>query len=141
MTGATRATLDVRTPEGVTLPFEIGGAVDRMGALAIDVALVMVTSVVVALFGLLYVRVFYGTTSLMGRIPVPPHFRPAIGALLTGLLAVGIYYGASEDQRSLAVLSSGYGIIQETLDPRIVKHPFRVAQWPHYKTCIEFAGR
>lgn len=51
MNGTTRAMLGIRTPEGVTLPFEIGGAADRMAALAIDITLVMVTSAAVSFVG------------------------------------------------------------------------------------------
>jgi len=41
----------VRTPEGVTLPFEIGGAGDRLAALAIDLAIVVGVSFALWLVG------------------------------------------------------------------------------------------
>ena len=41
---------------------------------------------------MLYTRTFYGLTHLFHRLPVKPHFKPAIGAFLSGLLAVGLYF-------------------------------------------------
>ena len=36
----------------------------------------------------LYTHTFYGMVRLFHRLPGPPHFRPAIGAFLTGLVAL-----------------------------------------------------
>jgi CIC family chloride channel protein len=63
----------------------------------------------------LYTRTFYGLTALFRRLPGPRHVRPAIGAFLTGLVGVAIYYAFGHDQAALAVLSFGYGAVQGAL--------------------------
>jgi CIC family chloride channel protein len=52
--------------------------------------------------GILYARLFYGTRDLFHRIPIPPHFKPAIGGLALGLVAL----------RYPQVLAMGYGWLQ-----------------------------
>ncbi|MFO8031289.1 MAG: chloride channel protein [Desulfohalobiaceae bacterium] len=52
-----------------------------------------------------YVRTFYGVHDLFRKIPVKPHFKPAIGGLLTGI--IGFFLPQT--------LSFGYGIIQQGL--------------------------
>jgi len=69
---------------------------------------------------MLYTRTFYGCKRLFERLPILPHFRPAIGALLTGLVAVLLYVLASyaikgPPQRVLAVLAFGYSAIQDAV--------------------------
>ena len=54
------------------------------------------------LLAMLYTRTFYGCKRLFDRLPMPRHFRPAIGALLTGLVAVCLYGLASCFMSSLA---------------------------------------
>lgn len=63
----------------------------------------------------LYVRVFYGLTHLFKQWKIRAHFKPAIGAFLSGLLGLGLYFLLRHDQRVLAVLSFGYGILQESM--------------------------
>jgi CIC family chloride channel protein len=70
---------------------------------------------------LLYVRCFYGVVNLFKRFKIPPHVKPAIGALATGLFALGVfralvYFGPEAQGDSLNVLSFGYGILQKLLD-------------------------
>lgn len=74
-------------------------------------------SIVLVLVGILYIKIFHGTQSLFKRLPVKPHFRPAIGAALAGVCAVVVYFAMQEDQRVLAVLSTGYGSLQEAFNP------------------------
>lgn len=62
-----------------------------------------------------YVRSFYGLTHLFHKLQLRPHFKPAIGAFLSGLLGLGLYYGLRGDQRVLAVLSFGYGALQDSM--------------------------
>jgi CIC family chloride channel protein len=69
---------------------------------------------------LLYVRSFYGFQKLFKRLGVPPHVKPAIGALATGLFALAVFYALSKfgpeaQEDSLNVLSFGYGILQKIL--------------------------
>lgn len=63
---------------------------------------------------MLYTRTFYGITALFKQMPGPPHIRPAIGACLTGLLGVGLYFWFG-DQSVLGVLSFGYAAVQQVL--------------------------
>lgn len=64
---------------------------------------------------MLYTRTFYGLVAVFRRLPGPWHIRPAIGAALTGLLAVGLYYLFDRNPRALSVLSFGYGGVQGAL--------------------------
>ena len=63
---------------------------------------------------MLYTRTFYGLTALFRRMPGPRHIRPAIGACLTGLIGVGLYYWFGT-QSALAVLAFGYSAVQGVL--------------------------
>ncbi len=56
--------------------------------------------------GVIIPNVFYYTRDLFKKIPVPPHFRPAIGALGVGLLALAFPQ----------VLGGGYGWIQQAIN-------------------------
>jgi CIC family chloride channel protein len=53
--------------------------------------------------------VFYGVRDLFHKIPIPPHFKPAIGGLGVGLMALVLPQ----------VLGGGYGWIQEAIDGRL----------------------
>jgi CIC family chloride channel protein len=69
------------------------------------------------LLAMLYTRSFYGCKRLFDRLPIPRHFRPAIGAFLTGLVGVVLYLlaqrcGVDAPQKMLAVLAFGYSAIQ-----------------------------
>jgi CIC family chloride channel protein len=68
----------------------------------------------VAVLAMLYTRSFYGLTELFRRIPIRPHFKPAIGAFLTAVVALVLYFTLGDD-RVLEVLSYGYGILQKSL--------------------------
>jgi chloride channel protein, CIC family len=63
----------------------------------------------------LYTRTFYGTVNLFHRMPVPRHFRPAIGAFLTGLLGLVLYYAVGRQESVLAVMAFGYGSLQAAI--------------------------
>ncbi len=67
------------------------------------------------LLAMLYTHAFYGVTRLFHGLRVRPHFRPALGAFLTGLLTVTLYYVVGRQQSVLAVLAFGYGSIQQAL--------------------------
>ncbi len=41
---------------------------------------------------MLYTRSFYGLTELFRRIPIRPHFKPAIGAFLSAVVALVLYF-------------------------------------------------
>ncbi len=74
-----------------------------------------VLGLILVAVGVVYIKVFYGTHRLFKRLPIPPHFKPAIGAALAGLVGVGLYNAFGQDVRILAVLSTGYGTLQDAL--------------------------
>ena len=83
----------------------------------------MALAAAMAVASLVYVKSFYGITLFFKRLRVPNHIKPAIGALATGLVAVGgVYFlgwrsGSEAAHDSLSVLSFGYGFLQQVLDP------------------------
>jgi chloride channel protein, CIC family len=76
-----------------------------------------VLACVLVLVGVLYIKTFYGTHKLFKKLPILPHFRPAVGAGLAGLCGIGFYLAMGRDPHALAVLSTGYGALQEALAP------------------------
>lgn len=74
----------------------------------------LVAVLVVASFA--YVRVFYGLHAAFKKVPVPPQLRPAIGAFLTGLCGLGLYFASGRNPHLLSVLSTGYGVLQTALE-------------------------
>jgi len=68
-----------------------------------------------ALLALLYTRSFYGCKRLFDRLPIRRHFRPAVGAFLTGLVGLVLYFLLGRQQSVLAVLAFGYSAIQNAM--------------------------
>jgi len=66
-----------------------------------------------------YVRVFYGLEKAFAKLPLPVPAVAALGGLLTGAIAIGAWL-LVDDERALAVLSSGYGVVQHTLDGELI---------------------
>jgi CIC family chloride channel protein len=63
----------------------------------------MVLTLACAVLGWMYVRVFYGLRDwFFNPMPIPRHFKPAVGGLLLGLLAL----------RFPQVMTGGYGWVQ-----------------------------
>jgi len=94
-----------------TIPPELAGVLTFNNPLSLlSYLLLALFLVVLAMF---YTRTFYGLTYLFHRLPIKPHFKPAIGALLTGLLGVSLYFILGHEKRALAVLAFGYGILQD----------------------------
>ncbi|MCA9037608.1 MAG: chloride channel protein [Planctomycetaceae bacterium] len=75
-----------------------------------------ILAIALSLVAVLYIKIFYGIHELFGKLPGPKHIRPAIGALLAGLVAAGLYYSMGQDRAVLAVLSTGYGTLQQGLE-------------------------
>ena len=65
-----------------------------------------------ALLAAFYTRTFYLFKERFERLPIRKHFRPAIGAFLTGLIAFVLYFLMGKNQQVLAVLAFGYSSIQ-----------------------------
>lgn len=64
-----------------------------------------------------FVKAYYGTEKIARKFPMM--LSASVGGLATGALALGILH-LTGDNRSLAVLSHGYGILQDALDNKIV---------------------
>lgn len=73
-------------------------------------------SLLLSLVGIAYVQCFYGVQSAFAKIPGPPHIKPAMGAALTGVAGLGLFYAFSQDTNALAVLGTGYGFLQRALE-------------------------
>jgi CIC family chloride channel protein len=71
---------------------------------------------ILAIVGVAYIKVFYATHRGFKRIPIIPHVRPMIGAALAGVCGISLYYFTGRDERSLAVLSTGYGTLQAAVE-------------------------
>ena len=78
-----------------------------------------VLAVVLALISAFYIRVFYRTRVLFRRLAVPPYLRPALGALAAGALGVAFFQMLDRDANALGVLSTGYGVLRQTLRPEM----------------------
>ncbi len=74
-------------------------------------------AIVLALAGVLYIKTFYGVHALFKKMPIAPHVRPMIGAALTGLVGIGLWMAFDHDRDALAVLGSGYGLLQKLFGP------------------------
>lgn len=81
-----------------------------------------VLAVAMAAASWIYTRMLYGMQTLFQRLPVPRALCPAVGAALTGVVAVVVYLlvgvlgmGAEAQHDSLSVLSFGYGFLQKVL--------------------------
>lgn len=64
----------------------------------------------------LYTHSFYGCKHWFDRLKMPKHFRPALGAFLTGLTAFVMYYLLGRNQQVLAVLAFGYSALQNAIN-------------------------
>ena len=72
-------------------------------------------SLLLAAVGIGYIKCFYGVHDLFRKVPGPPHIRPAIGAALTGLVAIALYFVCGQNPALLSVLATGYGTLQTAL--------------------------
>lgn len=73
-----------------------------------------------------YVSCFYGIESAFHRLPIKPHFKPAIGGALTGGFAL-LILELTGDGRVLSVLAFGYAAIQEAFDMNAATYQGEVA--------------
>ena len=76
-------------------------------------------ALILTIVGVLYIKVFYGTHAVFARLPLPRMLRPALGAALAGALGVGLFLLWGRDVRVLAVLSTGYGTLQQALSAAV----------------------
>lgn len=64
------------------------------------------------LLAMLYTHSFYGCKRLFDRLSIRKHFRPAIGAFLTGVVGLVLFFLFHQQKSVLAVLAFGYSAIQ-----------------------------
>jgi len=86
-----------RVPAGLALPHFF------------DYSWYIVLGAAAGLVATLLPNVFYRIRDGFAALPIPPHFKPALGGLGIGLLAMGLPQ----------VLGGGYGWIQEAIDGRL----------------------
>jgi len=87
----------------------------KMESLAELLPLTVLAFVLVA-GGVLYIKTFYGVHRKFKAVPILPHVKPMIGALATGLCGLLLYWSFGNDERALAVLSTGYGTLQSAME-------------------------
>jgi chloride channel protein, CIC family len=92
---------------------------DVLQALSFDNPLHLLSYLLLALFmvvlAMLYARSFYGLTHLFHRLPIRPHFKPAIGAFLSVVVGLALFYLCGRQEAVLSVLSFGYGVLQDAM--------------------------
>lgn len=79
-----------------------------------------VLAVAMSLLSLVYVTTLHRVEEVFSRLPWPYAIKAGVGGLLTGAVAVGLYYavapwGEHTQHDALSVLSYGYGFLQEVL--------------------------
>lgn len=68
-----------------------------------------IVSVLATFFGIVYIKTFYSVHVLFRKLKLQPHFKPAIGGFLTGV--IGLFMPG--------VLGMGYGYVQLAIDGKL----------------------
>ena len=76
-------------------------------------------ALLLALAAIVYIKMFYFHQTVFRKLSIQPQLRPAVGAAIAGVFALTLFYAAGQSQQVLAVLSTGYGILQDALNPNI----------------------
>lgn len=92
---------------GDALQYDVGQLVEM-------IPFTILAFAVVAAAGL-YVSVFHQVRELFKKLPILPHFKPMIGACLTGILGIVVFLLMNRDPNALATLGSGYGFLQSAI--------------------------
>lgn len=80
-----------------------------------QLAAYLLLALFMAVLAMLYTRGFHGISHAFRRLPLPRWLKPAVGALATGAVGLGLYFAFGRDEQVLAVLSFGYGSLQGAL--------------------------
>ena len=88
-----------------------------------------ILGVICGLVGILYVKVFYSIERLFNKLRIPPHFKPAIGGLTTGIIGMAFPQ----------VLEMGYGWIVGLAHNKIPVMYWN-GKWIYPKTWMEFVA-
>ncbi len=95
---------------GKQLQFQMSSVLELIPMTLLAAALVVVA--------VLFIKSFYGIHRLFKASPLPAWLRPVLGAAVTGIIGLVLYWSRGGDPRSLAVLGTGYGVLQTALtDP------------------------
>jgi CIC family chloride channel protein len=89
--------------------FQIPNSDIIVGKLSVYLYIVLL-GIVSGVIGFLLPNIFYGVRDLFRNIKIMPHFKPALGAVVVGLIALYLP----------EILGGGYGIIQDAIDGKIV---------------------
>ncbi|MEX2214536.1 MAG: chloride channel protein [Phycisphaeraceae bacterium] len=70
----------------------------------------------------MYVKTLFAVEHAFKKVKIAPHFKPAIGAFLTGCVGVALYFaftsaGPATQLDALSVMGIGYGYLQKVLHP------------------------
>lgn len=82
----------------------------------VELVAYLVLAMWAAFLAMLYTRSFYAITRWFRRSPFPRKTRPAIGGLLTGVVALILYFAFGRQELVLGVLGFGYGTLQWALE-------------------------
>jgi CIC family chloride channel protein len=75
----------------------------------------LILALFVALLAMVYTQTFYGLSYAFRQWRLPNQVKPAIGAFASGLVGVILYYLVGRREQVLAVLSFGYGALQDAM--------------------------
>lgn len=78
-------------------------------------------ALVLAFAAFVFVKTFYGVRKLFANLKISSYFKPAIGGLLTGSLALLLITITKDRQYIIDVMGGGYGILQEIFRDGITK--------------------
>ena len=88
----------------------------------------LLLAVSMIVLAMIYTRSFYGLTNLFHRLPMIRHFKPAVGAFLTGAIGVALFF-AFGNKSVLAVLAFGYGALQMAMTDSVQQAAGADALW------------
>jgi len=92
---------------GKQLRYELSSVAELMPMTLLAAVLVVVAVV--------FIKSFYGIHRIWKASPLPAWCRPALGAAMAGVVALTLYWLRGHDPRALAVLGTGYGVLQVAL--------------------------
>ncbi|MEN6405684.1 MAG: chloride channel protein [Thermoguttaceae bacterium] len=75
----------------------------------------LILAVCMAALAVFYIRVYFGCKWAFDHSPLGVHLRPVVGATLTGLVGVVLYFAFGHQEKTLAVLAFGYSAIQDVV--------------------------
>jgi CIC family chloride channel protein len=74
-----------------------------------------ILALVLVAVAVLFIKAFYGIHEIFKKSSLPAWVRPVIGAAAAGIIGLMLYWSRGNDPRALAVLATGYGMLQIAL--------------------------